>query len=124
VGELVLAKMVFPRIAIDAGGPGLDAGVIVAPYPSRWSPFLGVGAHVSFAKLGIGEDASTMITTNRQTYGYDEIWGKHVRVEGGAQYVSRAGFTTELGLTMMLFETRDGRRASQLMPILHFGWLW
>ena len=65
-----------------------------------------------------------MVTTNRETYGYDEIWGKHVRVEGGGQYVSRAGFTTELGLTMMMFETRDGKRASQIMPILHFGWLW
>jgi hypothetical protein len=124
VAELVLAKMIFPRIAIDASGPGLDAGFIVAPYPSRWSPFLGVGAHISFAKLGIGDEATGMIRVNDQSYGYDEIWGRHVRVEGGAQFVARAGFTTELGLTMMMFETREGTRATQIMPILHFGWLW
>jgi hypothetical protein len=40
------------------------------------------------------------------------------------QYVTRMGFTTELGLTMMLFETDTGTRAAQLMPIVHLGWLW
>ncbi len=58
------------------------------------------------------------------TFDHDETYGRHVRGEIGAQFVTRAGFTTELGLALMGFEKRDGTRGSQVMPILHFGWLW
>jgi hypothetical protein len=118
----VFAHMIMPRIAVDGVGPGLDAGIVVAPYPGRWSPFIGIGAHVSFAKLGIGEERPDDM--DPMTFDHDETYGRHIRGEIGAQLVSRAGFTTELGLAVMAFEKREGGRGSQVMPILHFGWLW
>jgi tetratricopeptide (TPR) repeat protein len=121
----VLKRMVFPRVAMDLAGPGLDLGVVLAPFPSRWSPFLGLGGHLSFASLGLGLGGGDgMVSVNESSYSYSEMYGRHARVEAGAQFVSRAGFTTELGLAMIMFETRDGTRVQQMMPILHFGWLW
>jgi hypothetical protein len=124
VGSVVLAHSVIPRIALDAAGPGLDAGVVLAPLPKRWSPFLGIGGHLSFAEMGIGEASTAMGTVNGESFSYDEVYGRHVRAEVGAQFVGRSGFSTELGLAFMMFKTREGERASQVMPILHFGWLW
>jgi hypothetical protein len=122
--SMIFANMILPRIAIDGVGPGLDAGVIIAPFSSRWSPFVGLGAHLSFAELGIGEATTTMGTMNGQEFNHAEVYGRHVRGELGAQYASGVGFTTELGLALMVYEKEDGKRATQVMPILHFGWLW
>ncbi len=124
VGSVVLAHMVMPRIAVDATGPGLDVGIVLAPLPAKWSPFLGIGGHMSFAELGVGEPSSGMVGVNGDTVGYDEIYGRHLRAEVGAQFVGRSGFSTELGLAFMMFRRNDGERGSQVMPILHFGWLW
>lgn len=121
---MVLKGMIMPRIAMDAGGPGVDVGVSFVPLPSRWSPFFGVGAHVSFAELGIGKVSSGMVTLNDDSYSYAEMWGRQVRAEAGMSYATRSGFTTELGLTLLLFESAEGPRVVQLMPIIHFGWLW
>jgi len=123
-GTVLVANMIMPRIAVDIGGPGLDAGIQIAPLQSRWSPFLGIGAHISFAELGLGEESSGMVTTNMESFDYSEMYGRQLRIDVGAQFVSRAGFTTELGLALMAFETDEGKRATQVMPILHFGWVW
>jgi hypothetical protein len=118
--------MFFPRIAVDLAGPGLDAGVVVAPFPSRWSPFVGIGGHVSFERLGLDLGSDGMVTVNENSYSYEEMYGRTVRVEAGAQFVGRSGFTTELGLTMLMFETErmgEKKLVQQMMPVLHFGWL-
>ena len=122
--SMIFANMIMPRIAVDGVGPCLDAGVIIAPFSSRWSPFVGVGAHISFAELGIGKATTTMGTMNGQEFNHAEVYGRQVRGEIGAQYASRVGFTTELGLAMMVYEKADGESGTQVMPILHFGWLW
>lgn len=124
-GTAVVRRMFFPRVAIELVGPGLDASVTIAPLASRWSPFLGLGAHVSARALGLdlGGSGGT-VTVNEAAYSHDEIWGTHGRIEGGAQYVSSAGFTTELGLALIVFETDEGKTAQQIWPVIHLGWLW
>src|SRR3569623_33000 len=125
---LVLKRIVFPRIAYDFETPGFDVSIGIAPMQSRWSPYIGVAAHMSLAKLGITQEgmSSNAVTHNTtgQSYSDNEIWGQQFRVEGGAQYVGSAGFTTELGLAMMVFKADDGSTHQQVWPVFHFGWLW
>jgi uncharacterized caspase-like protein len=124
-GTLVLHRMFFPTIAVDLAGPGLDASISVAPFSSRWSPYLGLGAHVSAKKLGLvttGETGTVMVDQN--SYSYDEMWGMHARAEAGAQFVGTGGFTTELGLALLTFKANNGQIVQQMWPVLHFGWLW
>jgi len=59
----------------------------------------------------------------------DEVWGETGRIEGGAQYVSNIGFTTELGLAMMVYNHTDAMTGvssvkESVWPVFHFGWLW
>ncbi|MFN0245292.1 MAG: caspase domain-containing protein [Kofleriaceae bacterium] len=125
----VIKRILFPRVAVDVYGPGFDAGISIAPMPSKWSPYLGLGFHASAKKLGIdtrpfepGKGALAMM--GESPYSTDEVWGYHARIEGGAQFVGSSGFTTELGLTMILFNDAEGKRASSLWPVFHFGWIW
>lgn len=122
----VIHRMVFPTAGIDFAGPGLDLGVTVAPMASRWSPFIGIGGHISTAKLGWSPWGDSKVHTGDDGMGFsgDEIWGVHGRVEGGMQFASEAGFTTELGLTLIMFEADDGKLTQQLWPVIHLGWLW
>lgn len=124
-GSFVLKRMVFPRVGLDLGDGGLDGGITIAPLPNRWSPFLGGGAHVSFRKMGfdIGTQAS-MIDINDKSYSSEEMFGLHFRAEAGAQYVSQAGFMTELGFALMSFQDAAGKRVTQGWPIFHFAWVW
>jgi len=121
----VIHRMVFPTVGIDFAGPGLDLGVSVAPMASRWSPFIGLGAHVSTAKLGWSPwDSEVQTGKDGMGPSGSEIWGVHGRVEGGMQFASEAGFTTELGLTLIMFESDEGKITQQLWPVIHLGWLW
>jgi hypothetical protein len=122
----VIHRMFFPTLALDFYAPGLDASVTVAPMDGRWSPYIGLGVHASARKLGLdwGPANPAMPGNGMDGYATQETWGAHARIEGGAQFVGSAGFTTELGLTMILFNDAGGKRASQLWPVLHFGWLW
>ena len=75
--------------------------------------------------IPLGKEPSGMVTVNdMQTYSTEEMYGLHARVEGGAQFVGQSGFTTELGLALMFFQSADGKQVQQLWPIFHFGWLW
>jgi tetratricopeptide (TPR) repeat protein len=125
---LVVKRIIFPRIAYDFETPGFDVSIGIAPMQSRWSPYIGVAAHMSLAKLGITQEgmSSNAVTDNTTgvSYSDNEIWGQQFRVEGGAQYVGSAGFTTELGLAMMVFKADDGTTHQQVWPVFHFGWLW
>jgi tetratricopeptide (TPR) repeat protein len=124
---LVLKRILFPRIGFDFETLGFDASIGIAPLQSRWSPYLALGGHISLNHLGIGTPPSTNAVTdntNGMTFSDNEIWGTQARVEGGAQYVGGAGFTTELGLTMMVFKADNGTVHQQLWPVFHFGWLW
>lgn len=124
----VIKRILFPRIGFNVETPGFDIGLAVAPLQFRWSPVLAVAGHMSLAKLGITQDgmSTNAVTdnTNGQSYSDNEIWGQQFRVEGGVQYVSRAGFTTELGLSMMVFKGNDEKTHQQVWPVFHFGWLW
>ncbi|CAN5685214.1 hypothetical protein BH11MYX1_BH11MYX1_55260 [soil metagenome] len=123
---LVVKRVFFPRVGFDFETYGLDASLGVAPLQTRWSPYLALGVHESLAKLGISNSSgnTTVGTGTKATYKASEVWGQQARIEGGAQYVSSMGFTTELGLCMMVFQADDGHTAQQVFPVFHFGWLW
>ena len=121
----VLRPAVSVGAALDVAFPGLDVVVTFAPLPSRWSPYVGAGAHVSAQKLGLdlkvgGYDAPTSVNQHSGA----ELLGAHARLELGAQYVGRTGFTTELGWVAMALLTKDGHVAQDFWPVLHFGWIW
>lgn len=125
----IIKRMLFPTIAVDVYGPGFDLSINIAPMSSKWSPYLGLGVHASAKKLGIDtrpfeQGKGAMAMMGESPYSNDEIWGYHARIEGGAQFVGTSGFTTELGLTMILFNDSQGKRASSLWPVFHFGWVW
>ena len=123
----VIHRVVFPQVAVDLGGPGFDASIDIAPLASRWSPFLGIGGHMSLKKLGvnIGGGGTGMVSVNDSSYSSDDMWGATARAEIGGQYVSNAGFMTSLGLAVILFEdSKTNTIVQQLWPMFHFGWLW
>ncbi|MDX2092481.1 MAG: caspase family protein [Kofleriaceae bacterium] len=123
-GTKLLNRMVFATAAIDVAGPGLDLGVTLVPMASRWSPFIGIAGHLSTKKLGWDPWSGGELMSADGGYSSDEIWGVHGRVEGGMQFASEAGFTTDLGLTLILFKTDEGKITQQLWPVIHLGWLW
>ncbi|HEX5061487.1 MAG TPA: caspase family protein [Kofleriaceae bacterium] len=125
-GSLAIKHMFFPHVALDIGSQGFDGGIVFAPLAKRWSPFLGIGGHVSFKKLGIdfGGGGEGMVMVNDESYTTEELYGLHARAEIGAQYVGRSGFTTELGLALIGFNKADGTRKTTGWPIFHFGWVW
>jgi len=125
-GTLVLHRMFFPTFAFDIAGLGFDLGITVAPLSSRWSPYLGLGGHVSLKKLGVTDSSGMTVTSNEggETYTSDEMWGAHARIEVGAQFVGQSGFMTELGLSLMNFKSDEGKVVQQLWPVIHIGWLW
>jgi hypothetical protein len=111
-GSLVIKKILFANLGLDVGDAGMDAGVVVAPLNGRWSPFIGIGGHVSFQKLGIdiggGEGTVGDGMTDYQT---SDVFGLHGRAELGAQFVGRSGFRTDLGFAIIAFKSRqDGQR--------------
>jgi hypothetical protein len=126
---MVVKRIIMPRLSIDIAGPGIDASVIIAPLPHKWSPYLGLGGHVSAKNLGIDfGNSSTMMTGTPAMPGSinsDDVWGTTARIEAGAQFVSNAGFTTELGLAMIVYRDSMTLEVKEsLGPMLHFGWLW
>jgi tetratricopeptide (TPR) repeat protein len=125
-GTAVVHRMFFPTIAVDIAGAGLDIGLTIAPSASRWSPYIGAYGHVSAKRMGLdlGGNGTETIDEEGAMFTADEMWGVHARVEGGFQLVSTAGFTTELGLAMLVFQTDEGKTAQQLWPVIHLGWLW
>ena len=79
----------FRASRIDFGEPGLDASVVIAPYASRWSPYLGFGGHMS-ARRWASTSATVRARSPRMAAMYN--YRRHVgrctaRVEVGAQYV-------------------------------------
>ena len=124
-GYMVIKRMLMPRVAIDIGSAGLDAGLVLAPLPFRWSPFLGIGGHMSFRKMGIpiGKDPA-MVMVNDDAYDTEEMFGLHGRAEFGVQFVGRSGFTTEIGFALLTFKRTDGKQVQSGWPIFHFGWVW
>ncbi len=125
-GTAVVHRMFFPTVAVDIAGAGLDMGLTIAPGSGRWSPYVGAYGHVSAKRLGLdfGGNGTTTVNEEMATFSADEMWGVHARLEGGGQLVSSAGFTAELGLSVLLFRTDEGKSAQQLWPVVHLGWLW
>jgi tetratricopeptide (TPR) repeat protein len=124
-GSILVHRMIFARAAIDFGTQGLDAGVIVAPLSRRWSPFFGLGGHVSAKKLGIDIGGSEGTAGDGETmYSTSDIFGLHGRFEGGAQYVSKSGFRTDLGFALIAFKDAEGKQRMIGWPVIHLGWVW
>jgi hypothetical protein len=124
--SLVVKRMVFPRVGIDFATGGFDGGVVLAPLPRRWTPYLGVGGHVTLRKLGVdvGPTDSGTAGTGDQMYSNADIYGLHARAEVGAQFVGTSGFTTELGFALIFFKNAAGEQHTIGWPVLHFGWVW
>ncbi len=124
--SVVVKKMVFPHASLDLGSQGLDAGVVIAPLARKWSPFFGIGGHVSWKKLGvdIGGDARGTVGDGMETYATEDVFGLHARAEIGAQFVGRSGFRTDLGLAFLVFRDKEDKQRSIAWPIFHFGWVW
>jgi hypothetical protein len=125
----VWKRMVFPRFAIDFAAQGFDAGILIAPLPKKWSPFFGIGGHVTLSKLGVdigGGDGTIEVGEEGMTTSYtmDELFGAHVRAEAGAQFVGRSGFTTQLGLAFLVYKDKEAKQQTIAWPIFHFGWVW
>ena len=118
----VLHRTIIASLAIDLGFPGLDLAVTFAPLPTRWSPYVGAGAHALLGKLGIEVKG---LEPEASSNGRDdkEVLGAHARLELGAQYVGRS-YTAELGFAVAAFEASDGHLAQNVMPVVHFGRLW
>ncbi len=123
----IVADMVMPHLAVDFVGPGLDLGVRVVPMGWNFSPFVGVGAHLTGATLGWMEPNRSVLTgsTNGvQSYQltYQDIFGKSVHFDLGVQYFAQWGFATELGLGLTLY--RDSKADSlglMILPLLNVG---
>ena len=123
--SLVVKRILFPRLAFDVAGPGFDASIGIAPMPTRWSPYLALGGHMSLKKLGWDTGGTTMVQVNMDSVNTDDMWGATARIEGGAQYVSGVGFTCELGLAMLVYaDSMTNKVREAAWPSFHFGWLW
>jgi len=129
-GYLVLKHMLIPRISLDIADAGIDAGLVVAPLPFRWSPFLGIGGHISARKMGIpigpkpdSMDVNAMV--NGESYSQADLFGLQGRAEFGIQFVGRSGFTTEIGIALLTYKKAStGQQTQSAWPIFHFGWVW
>lgn len=124
-GTRVLHRLVSLDVGADLSVPGIDASLVLAPVASRWSPYFALGGHVSLRKLGFGNgEGMVQISTDEMSFSGNEVWGLHGRIEVGAQFVGRSGFTTELGFALINFTSDRGKVVQQLWPVFHFGWLW
>jgi len=124
-GTAVLHRLLTANLGFDFSVLGLDASLVLAPIASRWSPYFALGGHLSLRKLGLDVGGgSVQVSSDEQSFRGEEIWGLHGRIEVGAQFVGRSGFSTELGLSVISFTTDRGGVAQQLWPVFHFGWLW
>lgn len=124
-GTALLHRLVSANLGFDFAVLGLDASLVVAPIASRWSPYFALGGHVALHKLGLGTGSNNVqVSSDMQFYTGDEIWGLHGRVEVGGQFVGRSGFTTELGLGLLIFSKNRGGVVEYPWPVFHFGWLW
>ena len=126
-GTAVLHRAVFSHLAFDIAGFGFDAGVVVAPLSSRWSPYMALGGHVSLHRLGIGDlglmASDTMDPMDALPKYLEAIFAEHARLEAGAQYVYPTGFTAELGLAVLVYPDSDGKTSTGGFPVIHVGWL-
>jgi hypothetical protein len=57
-------------------------------------------------------------------YSTSDIFGLHGRFEGGAQYVSKSGFRTDLGFALIAFKDAEGKQRMIGWPVIHLGWVW
>jgi len=123
----VVHPMVFSQLGFDLLVPGVDASVALAPLTSRWSPYAAIGGHLSLRKLGVDIGSSEIpMSWNHDTQMFEEndIWGAAARIELGAQYVGTSGFTTHLGLGLILLHNSRGAAKAASWPVFHFGYLW
>ena len=125
-GSAVIHHMIMPQLGFDVAAMAFDAGVVIAPLSRKWSPFVGVGGHVSLRQFGvdIGSNGDGVAGDGTNTYRTQDVWGLHARAEIGAQFVGRSGFRTDLGLAFLGF--RDENKVGRMIawPIFHFGWVW
>jgi len=123
-GTAVIADRVFPRVAVDLIGAGLDVGASVALLRSRWTPYLALGGHVSLQWLGLDSPSMPPATGSDPAMSDHIAWlDLQARLELGVQFVGTSGFTTELGLAAMIYEDGAKRSTATTWPVLHAGYL-
>ena len=122
-GAMVVGQRLFPRVTLDILGLGFDGSVGVAILSSRWTPYIGIGGHVSLRQLGVDLGDHTMTSSMASSDAdLNKELGLHGRIEAGAQFVGSSGFTTELGLSVIAYQGDRGLTATAL-PMIHLGWL-
>jgi hypothetical protein len=123
-GTVVIADRLFPRVAIDLLGTGLDTSVSVALLRSRWTPYLALGGHVSVQWLGLYGSRTAPTTSSDPGEPDSTPWyDLHARLEVGAQFVGVAGAITEFGLAVILYEDGAKRPNVTVWPVFHVGGL-
>ena len=65
-----------------------------------------------------------MVMVNENEVDTRNMFHLHGRAEFGAQFVGESGFTTELGLALLVYRDSMGNRVQSAWPIFHFGWVW
>jgi tetratricopeptide (TPR) repeat protein len=122
VGTVVLFEKWFPHIDIDLAGPGFGLGARFVPLGYRFSPFVGAGARISAATLGLAAKQSALKINDNQ-YSYNEIFGKSLHFDVGVQYMSGIGFSAEFALGVILYQQgATGALGYQFWPTLNLGW--
>jgi hypothetical protein len=115
-GTAVFWDRLFTHVSVDLVGPGLGLGLQFALKKSLWSPYIGVGAHLPMASLGMPMRQDFVLELGSSKKSYQQIWGKSVYAEIGMQYLSHPGFSLSFGLELMSSErVPDGSGGTVLM---------
>ncbi len=122
VGTVIVAEKWFPQVDFDLVGLGLGLGARFVPLGFRFSPFVGAGARISAATLGL-RGKESLVKVNEDAYTYNEIFGKSAHFDVGVQYLGPSGFSAELAIGLILFERSSTRALGYMFfPTLNFGW--
>jgi hypothetical protein len=120
-GTAVIDHRVFSSVVFDLAQLGLDANVVMTLVPSRWSPYVGLGGHVSFKRLGVDTGIEQASINDDPDLAHN-VFALHARAEVGAQFVAASGFSLELGLALIGYR-KNGRVSGTGLPVIHLGWL-
>jgi tetratricopeptide (TPR) repeat protein len=115
-GTAVFWDRLFTHVSVDLIGPGLGLGLQFTLKKSLWSPYIGVGAHLPLASLGLPMRQDFVLEMAFGKSSYQKLWGKSVYAETGVQYLSHPGFSLSFGLELMSSErVPDGSHGVALM---------
>ncbi|MHB8876513.1 MAG: caspase family protein [Myxococcaceae bacterium] len=124
VGSYKVIDTLYLYGSVDLIGPGVDAGLRWVPFGWKISPFIGGGVHTSLSGVGIlPQRQSSVFTVNENAFDYVDIWGPGGHFDIGIQYFGGLGFSSEVGLGVILFNhPKFNTLETMPMVILNLGW--